>query len=269
MKLCPSGQGGRESEAAFTGTGLQDEARAEENPWGPEEHKTGGLSNEPASVFAGPSTAETTPASVFGGPIYSAGAGVRLRRAGLGGPGGGGVAGLRQAVGGSVASPAPFGGDQELTTIDERTTPPSSKTAVARHDMTEAPPATLEALLRRGRSAEEHVLQVEHASGLKDDGAAVAAFLDDELIAATESTKPPPPPPSSQIGKAPDDEAPAPAAEGVPPMAALDGGGVTAPLADDFPSTAPLEALERRARPSPRILKMMLLSTWLMKMTLW
>ena len=94
----------------------------------------------------------------------------------------------------------------------------------------------------------EHVLQVEHASGLKDDGAAVAAFLDDELIAATESTKPPPAPPSSQIGKAPDDEAPAPAAEGVPPAPALEGGGVTAPLATTFPSTAPLEALERRAQ---------------------
>ena len=68
------------------------------------------------------------------------------------------------------------------------------------------------------------------------------------MIAATESTKPPEPPPSSQIGKAPDEEAPAPAAEGVPPAPALEGGGVTAPLSTTFPSTAPLEALERRAQ---------------------
>ena len=147
--------------------------QSEENPWGaPEEHKTGGLSNEPASVFAGPSTAETTPASVFGGPQTASPA--------FGGPGGSAASPATfggPASAASAASPAPFGapGD-ELTTIDERTTPPSSKTAVARHDMTEAAPATLEALLRRGEALREHVLQVEHASGLKDDGAAVAAF---------------------------------------------------------------------------------------------
>ena len=158
--------------------------QSEENPWGaPEEHKTGGTQDAPASVFAGPSTTETTPASVFGGPQTASPA--------FGGPASGSAAAASPAFGGpggSMASPAPFGGDQELTTIDERTTPPSSKTAVARHDMTEAAPATLEALLRRGEALREHVLQVEHASGLKDDGAAVAAFLDDELIAATESS---------------------------------------------------------------------------------
>ena len=48
--------------------------------------------------------------------------------------------------------------------------------------MQEAPPATLEALLRRGEALREHVLQVEHASGLKDDGAAVAAFITSGMI---------------------------------------------------------------------------------------
>ena len=74
--------------------------QSEENPWGapPEEHKTGGLSNEPASVFAGPSAAETTPASVFGGPSSAGSAVGSAVAAAFGGPGG------------SAASPATFGG---------------------------------------------------------------------------------------------------------------------------------------------------------------
>lgn len=223
----PVGKAGQRTKVVETD--VYNVRESEENPWGAAEHQTpaydrlgehwtGGAADAPASVFAGP-PAPTPPA--FGGPASTP-------ASAFGGPA-------------SVSASPAFAPDGELTTIDERTTLPTQ-----RHDVGHASPSALEVLLRRGEALREHVVQVEHAAGLKDDGAAVAAFLDEELIQATESSEPPPPPPSSIIGKA-DDPAPDEPG-GVPPAPALHGGGVTAPLQHSYVASAPLDALERRAQ---------------------
>jgi len=221
----PVGKAGQRTKAVETD--VYEVRESEENPWGAAEHqtpaydrlgehRTSGAADAPASVFAGP---PAPPAPAFGGPASTP-------ASAFGGP--------------ASVSASPLAPDGELTTIDERTTLPTQ-----RHDVGHASPSALEALLRRGEALREHVVRVEHAAGLKDDGAAVAAFLDEELLQATESAEPLPPPPSSIIGKADDapDEPCSPS-----PAPALHGGGVTALLQHAYVASAPLDALERRAQ---------------------
>ena len=131
-------EGWGEAEAADAGTGLQD-APVRREPLGRAGRTQDGRRARCAGLgLRGDPAAETRRQHPCLAGRSSAGSAV-----------GSAVAAAFGGPGGSAASPATFGGPaeaasaaplaasagDELTTIDERTTPPSSKTAVARRDM--------------------------------------------------------------------------------------------------------------------------------------